>query len=486
MVFFTSCEVANDLEEFDPLFSLPAETAIKDESTAELALTGMYAILQQRDIQGNPWHAGIANSLGGVNTGGAFFFVGAEEASYLANNPITDGVTLSTIYSGQYVMINRANWVIDGVEKLTDDDFINNNRRLEIIGEAKTMRALGHFHLLRLFGQFYDTNSSLGVNVRQEPATDAIPQPRVSVADTYAAILADLDEGISKGPNSRPKFYASSTFAKGLKAKVLLYMGDYAQAATIAKDVIDNSGPNFALTPTFVELFDHTSLDPLDKSESLFNVYSDDNEGLGMGTFWGLFWGVSDWYYDLGELGTMTVGSQVINHDGPRTPFMKTGEYQIPGFGINGNMKFKQPSGPQAQFETFYYLRMAEMHLIYAEASARSSNSVPADALASLNAVRIRVGATTTGGDGFETYPASISYDQFLEAVRIEKLMELGGEWGEDWYDLVRYDYADGFGTGFQVSDTKATATNSDKFIMPIPAASIQASNGVVEQNPSY
>ena len=97
-----------------------------------------------------------------------------------------------------------------------------------------------------------------------------------------------------------------------------------------------------------------------------------------------------------------------------------------------------------------------------------------------------RAGATTTGSDGFETYPASISYEEFLEAVRIEKMMELATENGESWYDLVRYDYADGFGAGFQVSDIKASATNADKFILPIPTGTIDASSGTTLQNPSY
>ncbi|SFZ93090.1 Starch-binding associating with outer membrane [Flaviramulus basaltis] len=485
LMCLTSCELTRDLDEFDPLYSLPAETAISDESSAEIALAGMYSILHQNDAEGNPNHSILPSTLSGVNAGGYFVFLSAEDNAMIANNPPPDGPALTRIYTGQYVLVNRANWIINGVEKLTDDDFINNNRRLEIIGEAKAMRALGHFHLLRLFGEFYDTSSSYGVNVRLEPATDDVAQPRVSVQETYDVILNDLDDAIASAPYLRAKYFANKIFVKGLKAKVLLYMGDYAQAATVAKDVIDNSGPNFALTDTFEELFDHSGVATLSNTEALFDVYSDANqsEGLGLGNFWSIFTSVSNWFYDLPNTGTMTVNGQVINYDTARIPFMQTGAYAIPGLG-NGNMKFLQRSG--LQFETQYWLRMAEVYLIYAEADARSANGVSTDALEALNAIRIRAGATTTGNDGFETYPASITLDQFLQAVRIEKLVELASEQGEDWFDLIRYDYADGFGTGFQVSDQKPTAINSEKFIMPIPVASIEAGGGVIIQNPGY
>ncbi|HEX9827468.1 MAG TPA: RagB/SusD family nutrient uptake outer membrane protein [Flavobacteriaceae bacterium] len=486
LVCFTSCQLAEDIDDFEPLFSLPAETAISDETSAELALAGMYAILQQNDGSGTPQYSIIGSTLSGVSSGG-FFATGAEDISLLNNDPISTGSGLRAMYTGKYVMVNRANWVIEGVEKLTDADFLTPGRRDEIIGEAKTMRALGHFYLLRLFGQFYDSNSQYGVVVQTTPAKEAAAKPRSSVADTYAAILQDLDDAIASAPTLRAKYFANKTFAKGLKAKVLLYKGEYSQTASIAKDVIDNSGSNFTLTGTFEELFDHSSINTLSNTEALMDVYSDLNEGLGNGNFWdGLFANVSNVYYNLGQNGSVTIDGQVIKYDDTRIPFMMLGTPIIPGL-VNGNLKFKQRAGPH--YETVYHLRMAEVYLIYAEAAARAANSVTSDALAALNAIRTRAGATTTGGDGFETYPATITYPEFLEAVRIEKLMELATEIGEDWYDLVRYDFADGFGSGFSVeaNDLKSTPIPStDKYIMPIPDASIIAGGGVVEQNPSY
>jgi len=482
-LLFTSCELAQPLDDYEPLYSLDAETAIADETSAELALTGMYSVLlQQSVLPGNPNHSMLPSRLSITGQAG-YFANGADELAIDNNDALPEGRTLEGSYNIQYTLINRANWVIEKVGELPDNEFSNPSRKQEIIAEAKAMRALGHLHLLRLWGQFYDTSSPLGIDVRLEPARSAEAQPRESVAETYAAILQDLDDAIANAPDLRAKYFVNKTFAKGLKAKVLLYSGDYAQAAAIAKDVIDNSGPNFALTPTFEELFDHSTIATLDNTEALFCVYADEDEGLGNGNFWdGLFAQVSNTYVNLAQTGTMNVNGQTIRFDTTRVAFVLTGTGFLPF--LNGNMKFKQRAG--GSFETLYHLRMAEVYLIFAEASARSTGSVTPEALDALNTVRIRAGATSTGEDGFETYPEGISLDQFLQAVRIEKMMELATETGEDWFDLVRYDYADGFGTGFQVSDVKATATNSDKFILPIPIVTIDVGGGVIEQNPSY
>lgn len=479
-VLLTSCDLARDLDDYEPLNSLPAETAITNENTSELALAGIYSTLLNGS---SPELSILGSKLSGVDGGGYPGSLTSEGRALLVNAPLSTGNSVLGMYAAEYVMINRANWVINGVEKLTDENFINDARRTEILGEAKTLRAMAHFNLLRFFGQYYDLDSNYGIDVRLEPARNAEAHPRLSVGETYDAILKDLDQGIELAPDLRQKYFVSKTFAKGLKAKVLLYMGKYAEAAALSKEVITSSGPNFVLESSFENLFDHSNANTIKNKEALFSVYSDDNELTYNGEYWSLYSSVSNWYYNLGATGTVTVGGQVIKFDGGRTAFMKTGEFIVGNY--NGNMKFMQQYGPQAQFETLYLLRMAEMYLIYAEASARSTNSVSAEALASLNAVRIRAGATT-GGNGFVTYPSTISYAQFLEAVRIEKLMELGSEFGEDWFDLVRYDRADGFGSGFKVSDVKATATNTDFYIMPIPQSTITSGKNVIKQNPGY
>ena len=478
MLCAVSCEVTNDLDEFKPQYVIDQDRAIVDAKSAELALTGAYSKLT--NVEAWPFCSIFASLQAGTSIKGNF---SSYALAIDANQPDPNQTSIKQIYAAFYSLIERANLIIREVPSISNQEFFSNpSRQDEIVAEAKILRAIGHFELLRFFGQFYDVNSNLGINVRLTPPADDTPLPRVSVQDTYEAILQDLNDAIASAPDLREKYFVNKTFAKGLKAKVLLYMGDYPEAAIVAKDVIDNSDSNFQLASTFSELFTNASTSILSSNESLFNFYSDASEDIGYGRFWGFGFteAVASPSYRSLRTQSVVVNGQTISYDGSR---IATIAPLGPPFFLPANSKYKFFI---ETFETFYYLRMAEVYLIYAEAEARSTNSVTTNALEALNAIRIRAGATTTGGNGFETYPATIPLNTFLEVVRMEKLVELGIESGEEWFDLIRYDFADGFNSGFKVSDSKATADNPDKFIFPIPQSSIETSNGVMIQNPSY
>lgn len=474
---FNSCQLTEDIDDFERPFSLGA-TEITNESTAELALTGVYSGFGTFIGAGNPHIYIIPSLLSGVAQPG--FGRDAESEAISINVPLATGtVDMRGGYARLYGIINNANWLLEGIEDIPQATFSNPERKNEIIAEAKGMRATAHFYLLRLWGQFYDLNSNFGIVIKTAPATSNEAFPRNNVADSYASIMEDLDDAISNAPDLRAKFFINKSYAKALKAKVLLYQGNYPQAAALAKEVLDTSGSDFQLAATVTEIFDNTSDALFNSSELLFGSRGITNEeDLRLGNFWGGDYAeLTDDYRNI-FTGNVVINGQTINYDDNNRFFEDFS---------GGAGKFAEffPFAGET-FEMLYHMRMAELHLIYAEADARANNGVTTDALGALNAVRTRAGATTTGADGFETYPASITLPEFLEAVRVEKWVELGTEMGEEWFDLVRYDAADGFESGFQVSDVKSTATNPDKFILPIPSESIQSGGNVVEQNLSY
>ncbi|MGE0078275.1 MAG: RagB/SusD family nutrient uptake outer membrane protein [Bacteroidales bacterium] len=480
---FISCDLTPSLDDYTPLYSLPAESAITNESSAELALTGIYSGFRQRSSgSGNPEIYIVPDLLAGFSQISYYYSSNVECIGWISNNPISEGSSIQLgIYTRMYDIINRSNWFLESIAKLSDNDFDTEGRREEMIGEARILRAIGHFYLLRLFGQFYDITSTYGITVKTASSQSAKALPRNTVAEVYETIMADLDAGISQAPDLRGRMYTNKTFAKALKAKVLLYKGDYSSAATLAKEVIDNAGSNFSLATNFANQFQpHTSTALFENPEILFGSCGTPDDNLGIGNFYaGFFASISQVYYNLTST-TIVVGAQSIAVDGGRATSVLTENTTYGGYRTS---KVKLSS---EDYEMVYHMRFAEVYLILAEASARAATSVTSDALNALNTLRTTRGATTSGGDGFETYPSTISYDQFLTAVRMEKAMELMAETGETWFDLVRFDYVDGFGAGFKVSDVKASATNSDKFILPIPQTTIDAGNGVVIQNPSY
>ncbi len=479
LISISSCEIAQDLDEYKPLNSLDANEAIVNESTSELALTGVYAgFLQQSAGSGTPEIYTIPSLMSGtlVNT---FLMNDTEVQGYVNNSPISVKTSQNLgAYTRMYAIINRANWLIEKVTALTDDKFPTSGRRLEIIAEAKMLRATANFYLLRLWGQFYDMGSKYGISIRMEPSRSGEAFSRSTVSQSYEAILGDLDDAIVHGPELRSKSYTNKTYAKGLKAKVLLYQGNYPEAAVLAREILETPNPEFALTATYGEIFlNHATPDLFDSSEIIFGTKGDPIAGVGIGNVIGTIMAVTPLYISS-VLETTAIGSQDIAHDATRV----SSTIQSGFFGFD-SLKSNFNFAPQDnRYEMIYHLRMAEIYLIYAEADARATNTVSTDALDALNTIRERAGATTTGGDGFETYPVTITLPQFLEAVRIEKRVELGIETGEDWFDMVRYHFID----GFDISTVKATAINPDKFILPIDYVTIEAGKNVVEQNPNY
>ena len=92
--------------------------------------------------------------------------------------------------------------------------------------------------------------------------------------------------------------------------------------------------------------------------------------------------------------------------------------------------------------------------------------------MAKLNAIRYRAGLLEI---------STSSKAEFLEAIRIEKQLELFGEFNEPWFDMVRY-YILG---DLNISDLKSEITSDNQLILPFPDAALSGNGGLI-QNPGY
>ena len=459
-----SCDITNNLDDFDPDFVLNAENAINDAKSAESALTGIYSALRTGTLTTDGPAARIEMGITATNN-----FVVNE---FITNNPSIDNPVIEQFYTVAYDIINRANWVIERVSALDDSDGFEGNRRSEIIAEAKIFRAICHFDLLRNYGKFYDMSADNGIVVKDMVSRDLNPKPRSSVQQSYDFIIGDLNDAIANGPDSSSPFFLSTTFAKGLKAKVQLYMGDFSGAAVTAKEVIDDTSDIFELEASLQDIY----VEQFDSPEALFAPFSrfPDQQNFSGFTF-GFAFSSTPAFNAVGNGSTIIDGVPVA-HDFVGFPFSRTGYMNFPLPGAIG--KYFVPAAFNGEMNfTYFYLRMAEIYLIHAEAEARRSGGVIGDALASLNTIRLR-GLSTP-------YPATINSEQLLEAIRIDKILELAAEGGEDFFDMIRYEALDGSGI-FKVVDQKASASDPNKYIWPIPRISVEVSNNVVEQNPGY
>lgn len=150
------------------------------------------------------------------------------------------------MYVGMYQGVYRANLVLENLDKATTS-------KDNIEGQAKFVRALVHFEVVKLFAQpwgFTADNSHLGITIRL--TTEVGTKNRSTVKQVYDQIIADLKDAENKLPdvnNGLPTKWA----AKGLLAKVYFQMNDFQNAYNYANQVIESK--KFTLDVTYAPRF---------------------------------------------------------------------------------------------------------------------------------------------------------------------------------------------------------------------------------------
>lgn len=441
-----------DVTDIQPPFKLSEENAITDVPSANKVLTGAYAQLHTFDM--------LVNEPAVTGCMGISFDVGSSGGSnfqQFADNDIkADNSTLNGIYTGWYYLISISSHVIEKSALLQTTD----SRKNEIIAEASFLRALAHFSLLRLYGQFFDTSSAYGIVTWDTPVSDIVAKPRSSVGETYALIEKDLKFAVANAPQYTSGKYASKQAANMLLAKVYLYKRDYAQAALYGAATIDQRG-NAKLEDKFADVF----IKNFNSKEALLAPPFDDKSERNNKSFaFRSYVLPKRSYYDL--LAGDPRQNVAVTFTTATPPAIRNGKFP----------NTLSVSGQTLTANTEYFLRLSEAYLILAEALIRSGN--PADLAKGrdmINVVRGRAGATLI--------PATVQTKaELIQAVLKEKQLELGIESGEDWYDLVRFTVEG----DINIINYKPNVTNKNRYIVPIPIATIKAGNNVVKQNPGY
>jgi len=214
LIAASSIQCKKSLLQIDPTIpNKTVENYYQTEAEALTAVTATYTPLQAM-YNGAAWHIGDIMSddcdLGGGGGGDGLETAALDNFTLDAFNPIS-----FLMWAQCYFGIYRANLVL---EKIPQVPVMNDNIRQRSLAEAKFLRALYYFHLVRLFGDvpLYTNVISLG---------DASTISRSPKADVYAQIIADLKDAETVIPLSYQaddKGRATSGAAKGLLANVYL------------------------------------------------------------------------------------------------------------------------------------------------------------------------------------------------------------------------------------------------------------------------
>lgn len=383
-----------------------------------------------------------------------------------------------------YLAIRRANVVIENVPIID----MNPELRARYLGEAKFLRALFYFDLVRAWG---------GVPI----VTSTIPQTlsRSSQAEVYSLIEDDLLDAIDALPlksgytKSDDLGRATKGAAQALLAKVYLYQTRYTESAALAVAVINSNEYNLE-----IDFDDANGINGEHGVESVFEVGAFGNEGIENGgnqfaNVQGVRgtpnrgWGFNRPTLNLRNsfeandprlastvllLGEVIDGVTILG-DGP-TPDASVdshGQAEIECY----NQKVWTPGQtvPPQFGHNRRIIRYAEVLLIAAEALNMDNDG--ANARIYLNQVRARAreGNNAILPDIIETDKVLLN-DRILQERRVELALE-----GHRFWDLVRTGKAEVVlgPLGFQTGKHE---------LLPIPQTEIDLSQQSLEQNPGW
>ncbi len=468
--FLNSC---SDLEEEPFSFLSPAQFYSTSDD-AEAALTAAYGSLANSGIYGRSlW------MLSDYSADQMFPkpVVGRELLTIFAYDATFDQI--GAFWNESYQGINNANQVIAYVP----DIIMNTTRKDQIIAEAKFLRALYYFNLVRNFGD---------VPLKLTPTQDLSEanSPKSSEQEIYDQIVTDLTEAevvLTNGIAS-VKGRVTKGAASGLLAKVYLYKEDWNNASLKAEEVI-TSGV-YELTESVVDLW-NVDLEDENYNENIFAVEFSRNANLETQDYTSFFgptgsapifsaaaWGSSFAYDSFYES---------YNDDDDRKGLMQTSFTNASGQVFNQENdpnlldrviinKFADPKAIGGRNENnFPILRYADVLLIYAEASAQASGGPTIASYNAINEVRNRA--------SLENLTPGLGLQAFVDAVLQERSWELAFE-ADRWYDLTRTN------TFLEVSNVtnswfpnRPVQSRHEKF--PIPENEV-ISNPNLEQNPPW
>lgn len=433
---------------------------IINEQTARIALNGVYYQLANVDASDNVTNWGMQQRFPEMFSGYLGYGYGQlqEEINIYSNAG-------DYFWQFAYKIINAANGVITRVEALPDNYFTGNSKN-EILGEAKFLRAYANARLLTYYAEWFDLSSSLGILIRDELVDLKNAQKaRSNVADSYSFVFEDLDFAIANAPDETENVYASKYAAMALKMRVLMLHGqpgDYAEAITLADNIIDNGGYSLEANPK--EIF---YIKGLSSTEVILGIKPQQNqEKYYYNTSKQYYPGASALYAATSGLAELVAGDPRESwYIGPATPVFP-GTFYFTKYIDDG-------TSPTTVSETAYPFRLTEVYLLKAEAIIRSGGDVD-DAKTIIKDIMSRAGITD-----FDVIDNAADSDALLVELYKEIARNFVGEDGQSWAALLRLPEA-------TVKQLRPTITNKLQYILPVPRAEFLNNQSFGEQNTGY
>ncbi len=392
----------------EPISSFSAQGFYKTASDAQAGVYGIYDAMQSSfRLNFAYWGEGRADAIETNHAGDPFA---------LRQNTLTPIITSSN-WNNLYTVISRANYAIKYIPEVFEDE--TGALRNQLIGQARALRAIAYFYLIRVWGD---------VPFTLEPYESVQQDLFVSKTDKET-ILNQIVDDLSYASEfcapsyggERDRVLITRGSANGILTQVYMWRKQYEQAITAAERVIDNPVYSLVSISNWNNMFSAGL-----SSESIFEVGYNEVQTNAMRVLYAL--GNDANYFPSEQFMTsFEEGDLRKPKIWDNTQAQPRKIWKFFGEGFNDE-------SPDPSQNNIILVRLADIMLLKAEAHARlDENSL---ALPLLNSIRSRAGL-----EALTEATATQEYGNVVSAIMHERSIELCFE-GHRWFDLVRTDKA--------------------------------------------
>jgi len=436
----SSC--VDDILDKDPVSSFSAEGFYQTTSDAQAGIYGIYDAAQSAfRINFCYWGEGRADNVQTAQSG--------DGLSLIQNN--LDESISSADWTALYTLISRANYAIKYIPDVYEED---NAVGKQLIGQARALRALAYFYLVRVWGDvplITEPYLSVDQDIFVKKTDKELVLDQIEEDLGYAAINC-----ITKFNNDNDRIMFNQGAANALLTQVYMWRHKYSEAVATSALVLGNS--LYSLVTTMDD-WGKIFTDGYSR-ESIFEVGYNETETNSLRVL-----------YAIGSYAIYTPSEKFkssIEQEDQRIDYVYDVTLADPkaiwkylGKGVSDEV-----STPSQQ--NIVLIRLADIMLLRAEALNKLGSAAnKEEALSLLNTIRKRAGLPA-----FETEEdANTTYGDLESAILHERSVELCYE-GHRWFDLVR--------TGKAISTMNPIngLTDERNLVWPI-------SNNVLNKNPN-
>jgi starch-binding outer membrane protein, SusD/RagB family len=477
----------------NPSSAITTSQFYKTQNDGVAAVNAIYTTLNS-DVAGDfPMYGRQLNLLTDNATDNQNFSPSNTNPDVRALSTITyvssNGRILKNWYQ-HYYGINRANIAIDGITAMPASAYTTAGLQTRLVNEAKFVRALLYFNLVRLFGPV-----PLVLHNPTSVDITTLQVARTSRDSVYAQIVSDLTaaSGLPASYTGTDIGRATSGAAKALLAKVYIYRQDWTDAQTQLLSVL-NAGSFSGATGTygyglFANYGDAFAKATKNGIEHIFSVQyvTNGGEANAINDLSQSFTSFNTGTYPIDIPSDSSVSKIFASTDTRKAVTFYTSVYNA---ATGQTVVFNNPYTPYFNKFVDYSLtplnnqptsgvnypviRYADVLLSYAEVQNELNGGPTADSYTALNAVRARAHVNAL--------PPGLGQSDFRDSLFLERRKEFVQE-GQRWFDLVRRGV--NVYLAAQLKIAAHSAASAKDTLYPIPITEIQL-DPLLTQNPGW